>query len=100
MNHWLKLSLSGLAVATLALANIALPSFASKDFAYAEEVAPTIVQGAKNSSMWAGADAAGLLYWSEDSGTTWVSSGFGLTKSGVSSVVWTGTSFLATSYFE
>ena len=100
MKYWLKLSLSGLAVATLALANIALPSFASKDFAYAEEVAPTIVQGAKNSSMWAGADAAGLLYWSEDSGTTWVSSGFGLTKSGVSSVVWTGTSFLATSYFE
>ncbi|MFM1953607.1 MAG: hypothetical protein RL187_816, partial [Actinomycetota bacterium] len=65
-----------------------------------EEAAPSIIHGARSSSMWVGADATGALFWSENQGTSWTSSGFGLTKSGVSSIVWTGSQFLATSYFE
>ena len=65
-----------------------------------EEAAPSIIHGARSSSMWVGADATGTLFWSENQGTSWTSSGFGLTKSGVSSIVWTGSQFLATSYFE
>ena len=72
----------------------ALPALAN------EEAAPSIVHGARNSTLWVGADAAGGLHWSENQGTSWTASGFGLTKSGVSSVVWTGSQFLATSYFE
>ena len=72
----------------------ALPAVAN------EEAAPSIVHGARNSTLWVGADAAGGLHWSENQGTSWTASGFGLTKSGVSSVVWTGSQFLATSYFE
>ena len=103
MNQWLKLALSSLAIAVVAVSGVitmpATPAVANEE-AVSETAAPTMLHGARNSSLWVGADANGALYWSEDQGTTWTSSDFGLTKSGVSSVVWTGSQFLATSYFE
>ena len=98
MKRWLKLALSSLAIAIVAVASVitmpAAPAVAN------EEAATTIIHGARNSTLWVGADAAGALHWSEDEGSSWTSSGFGLPKSGVTSVVWTGSQFLATSYFE
>ena len=98
MKRWLKLALSSLAIAIVAVASVitmpAAPAVAN------EEAATTIIHGARNSTLWVGADAAGALHWSEDEGSSWTSSGFGLSKSGVTSVVWTGSQFLATSYFE
>ena len=94
----MKLALSSMAIAVVAIAGVitmpAAPAVAN------EEAATTIVHGARNSTIWVGADAAGTLHWSENEGSSWTSSGFGLTKSGISSVVWTGSQFLATSYFE
>jgi LysM repeat protein len=94
----LKLALSSLAIAIVAIAGVitmpAAPAVAN------EEATTTIVHGARNNTLWVGADATGTLHWSEDEGSLWTSSGFGLTKSGVTSVVWTGSQFLATSYFE
>ena len=94
----MKLALSSMAIAVVAIAGVitmpATPAVAN------EEAATTIVHGARNSTIWVGADAAGTLHWSENEGSSWTSSGFGLTKSGISSVVWTGSQFLATSYFE
>jgi LysM repeat protein len=98
VNQWLKLAFSTLAIAIVAIAGVitmpAVPAAAN------EEAATTIVHGARNSTLWVGADAAGTLHWSENEGSSWTSSGFGLIKSGVTSVVWTGSQFLATSYFE
>ena len=98
MKQWLKLALSSLAIASVAIAGVitmpAAPAVAN------EEAATTIIHGARNSTLWVGADAEGTLHWSEDEGSSWTSSGFGLQKSGVTSVVWTGSQFLATSYFE
>ena len=98
MKYWLNLCLSALALGSL-LAAFQVTPWSDAPAAIAEEV-PTITQAATNGSLWAGADANGALYWSENSGTTWTSTGFGLTKSGVSSVIWNGSAFLATSYFE
>ena len=103
MNQWLKLALSSLTISVVAIAGVitmpASPAFAN-GVVVAEATTPTMIHGARNSTLWVGADASGTLYWSEDQGVSWTSSGFGLTKSGVSSVVWTGSQFLATSYFE
>ena len=103
MNRWVKLALSSLAIAIVAVAGVitmpAAPALANED-AVSDDSATTIIHGARNSSLWVGADAAGTLHWSEDEGSSWTSSGFGLKKSGVTSVVWTGSQFLATSYFE
>ena len=101
MNQWLKLAFSSFAVAVLAITGVVHPQLGATSQAAAnEQAAPTIIHGARNSSLWVGADATGALYWSENQGTSWTSSGFGLTKSGVTSVIWTGSQFLATSYFE
>ena len=103
MNRWSLLALSSLAIAIVAVAGVitmpAAPALANED-AVSDDSATTIIHGARNSSLWVGADAAGTLHWSEDEGSSWTSSGFGLKKSGVTSVVWTGSQFLATSYFE
>jgi len=101
VNHWLKLAFSTFAIVVVALAGVVHPAWGPQDQAVANEQAqPVIVHGAQNSTLWVGADQAGALYWSGNQGATWTASGFGLTKSGVSSVVWTGTQFLASSYFE
>ena len=103
MKQWLKLALTTLAISAIGVMGIVImpsaPASANED-ATVDNPAPTISHGARNSTIWVGADAGGALYWSEDEGTNWNSSDFGLTKSGVSSVVWTGDQFLATSYFE
>jgi LysM repeat protein len=101
VKQWLKLVISGLAVGVLALTGVVHPQFGSTAPASANtETAPSIVHGARNATLWVGADATGNLYWSDNQGAAWTSSNFGLTKSGVTSVVWTGSQFLATSYFE
>jgi LysM repeat protein len=100
VNRWLKLAISGVAVAVLAVTGVIHPPGVQSPASANTDTAPTIIHGAKGSSLWVGADSAGTLFWSNNSGSTWTSSGFGLTKSGVSSVVWTGNQFLATSYFE
>jgi LysM repeat protein len=103
VNQWLKLALSSLAIAVVAISGVitmpATPAVAN-GVAVTEAAAPTIIHGARNSTLWVGADASGTLHWSENQGSSWTSSGFGLTKSGVTSIVWTGRQFLATSYFE
>ena len=92
-----------MAIAAVAIAGVitmpASPVMANED-AVSDDSATTVIHGARNSTLWVGADAAGTLHWSEDEGSSWTSSGFGLPKSGVTSVVWTGSQFLATSYFE
>ena len=101
MNQWLKLAFSSFAIAVIAIAGVVHPGIGATDQAVANEAtSTTIIHGAKNANLWVGADAEGRLHWSADQGATWTSSGFGLTKSGVSSVVWTGSQFFASSYFE
>lgn len=100
MNQWLKLALSSFAVAVLAVTGVMHPGSLAPEAQANTDTAPTVIHGARNASIWVGADAQGTLFRSTDQGTTWSSSGFGLTKSGVTSVVWTGSQFLATSYFE
>lgn len=100
MKYWLNLALSALALGAV-IATGALAPFSASSAAEAEESAtPVITQAATNGSLWAGSDGNGAMYWSEDRGTSWNATGFGLTKSGVSSVIWNGSAFLATSYFE
>ncbi|MCF8549638.1 MAG: LysM peptidoglycan-binding domain-containing protein [Pontimonas sp.] len=100
MNHWLKLALSSFAVAVLAITGVVQPGSGVSPASANTDPTGTVIHGARNTTIWVGADAAGVLHWSENQGTSWTSSGFGLTKSGVTSVVWTGSQFLATSYFE
>ena len=82
VNRWLKLALSSLAIGVVAISGFitmpATPAVANEEAA-SETAAPTIIHGARNSSLWVGADANGALYWSEDQGTTWASANFGLT---------------------
>jgi LysM repeat protein len=100
VNHWLKLALSSFAVAVLAITGVVHPGSGVAPASANTDTTGTVIHGARNTTIWVGADATGVLHWSENQGTSWTSSGFGLTKSGVTSVVWTGSQFLATSYFE
>ena len=101
MKYWLNLALSALVLGAVISAGVIAPvSGSTPAFAVDEAAAPLITQAATNGSLWAGSDAAGNLYWSEDSGSTWSAGNLSLTKSGVSSLIWSGSSFLATSYFE
>ena len=101
MKYWLNLALSALVLGAVISAGVIAPvSGSTPAFAVDEAAAPVITQAATNGSLWAGSDAAGNLYWSEDSGSTWSAGNLSLTKSGVSSLIWSGSSFLATSYFE
>lgn len=97
MNRWLKLALSAFASVVVALTGtITMPAQVS----YANVATPAITVAAKNSSVTVGADASGVLYYSTDSGTTWTSSGSDLSKHGVTSIVWNGSRFIASSYFQ
>jgi LysM repeat protein len=99
VNRWLKLVLSGFAVVVLAVTGVVHPPGVQAPASANPDATVNIIHGAKSPNLWVGADSAGDLFWSENQGTSWSPSGFGLTKSGVSSVVWTGTQFLAVSYF-
>ena len=97
MNRWLRLALAAFASVVIAVTGtITMPS----PGAFANEVAPVVTVAAKNSSVTVGADAKGLLYYSTDSGTTWTASGGELSPHGVTSIVWNGSRFIASSYFQ
>jgi LysM repeat protein len=97
MNRWLRLALAAFASVVIAVTGtITMPS----PGALANEDAPVVTVAAKNSSVTVGADAKGLLYYSTDSGTTWTSSGGELSPHGVKSIVWNGSRFIASSYFQ
>jgi LysM repeat protein len=98
MNRWLKLAISALASVVIAISGVV--TVGSGNSAFANETGPAITVAAKNSSTTVGADASGLLYWSSDSGTTWTSSGVSLSDHGVTSVVWNGSHFVASSFFQ
>lgn len=99
MNRWLKLAVSVCATLALAVAGVVSPGVPTTQ-AVANESATTMVVAAKNSTVTVGADSAGRLYWSGDSGATWTASGAALSNHGVSSIVWNGSVFVASSYFQ
>lgn len=70
--------------------------------AYASEPTPDLEHAATNGSTVVGADSAGRLWWSDGDGEdgTWVDSGVALGKNGVTSLIWTGERFIATSFFS
>ena len=99
VNYGLKVMFSTM----LVLAVFGAGTFASGSglsAAKANEVAPSMVVAAKNSAIMVGADQSGMLFWSSDSGSSWTSSGAGLRSQGVTSVVWNGSHFVASSYFQ
>lgn len=98
MKYWLKLALSTLAVTGVVMSG-ALGVLSTPTPAAAVDEAPVMTVAAKNTTVTVGADALGTLFWSEDAGATWTSSGFALADHGVTSVIWNGTTFLATSFF-
>ena len=99
MNRWLKLAISAFATLALAVTGVAGVGLPTTQ-AFANEEAPTIVVAAKNNSVTVGADSSGRLYWSSDSGSTWTGSGAALSDHGVTSIVWNGSQFVASSYFQ
>jgi len=98
MNRWLKLAISGMAAVVIAVTGVAHPGSAPP--AAANEAAPTITVAATNNTTTVGADAKGVLYWSSNAGTTWSESGTRLSDHGVTSIVWNGTHFIASSFFQ
>ena len=99
MNRWLKLAISAFATLALAVTGVAGVGLPTTQ-AFANEEAPTMVVAAKNNSVTVGADSSGRLYWSADSGSTWTASGSALSTHGVTSIVWNGSRFVASSYFQ
>ena len=83
------------AIAGYPLGEVATP-------AYAEEATPALEHAATNGSTVVGADANGTLWWSDEGGEdgTWNNSGTSLSKNGVTSLIWTGERFIATSFFS
>jgi LysM repeat protein len=98
MNRWLKLAVS--AFASVVIAVTGTITLAPAPAAFANEAAPTITVAAKNSSVTVGADASGDLYFSTDQGVNWTRSGSGLSDHGVTSIVWNGSQFIASSFFQ
>ncbi|WP_158665607.1 LysM peptidoglycan-binding domain-containing protein [Pontimonas salivibrio] len=70
--------------------------------AYASEPTPDLQHAATNGTTVVGADSEGTLWWSDGDGAdgTWVDSGVALGKNGVTSLMWTGERFIATSFFS
>jgi len=70
--------------------------------AYASEPTPDLEHAATNGTTVVGADSEGSLWWSDGDGAegTWVDSGVALGKNGVTSLMWTGERFIATSFFS
>ena len=95
MKYWLKLVFSPVLIAALAFGAVV----STPNPAVAVEDAPAMAVAAQNATVTVGADSSGVLYWSNDEGTTWNSSGFALAEHGVSSVIWNGSAFVASSFF-
>ena len=70
--------------------------------AYASQPTPQLAHAATNGSITVGAGVDGKLWWSERGGEngTWVDSGANLSKNGVTSLIWTGNMFIASSFFS
>ena len=71
------------------------------DSAYAQEATPNLQHAATNGTTVVGADSDGKLWWSDSDGAdgSWVDSGTALSKNGITSLIWTGERFIATSFF-
>lgn len=102
MKHWLKVfGVLTLGVMTALGAVPFAESVAPTPSAYASEPTPALKIAATNGSVVVGADTSGNLWWSAGGGQTgtWNRSGTALSKNGVSSLIWTGNQFIATSFF-
>jgi LysM repeat protein len=97
---WLKVLST--AVLSLAVAVGGLQMGHSTDQAFASEPTPQLAHAATNGSITVGAGVDGKLWWSERGGEngTWVDSGANLSKNGVTSLIWTGNMFIASSFFS
>ena len=96
------MKVAAIAVLGFAVAIGGLPLASSPNAAYANEPTPQLIHAATNGKVTVGADVEGKLWWSDKGGTsgTWVNSGSALSKNGVTSLVWTGQLFIASSYFS
>jgi LysM repeat protein len=102
VKHWFKVF--GVLVLGTLLAAGALPfaNSATTTPAYAGEATPNLEHAATNGSVVVGADESGTLWWSDSDGDdgSWNDSGTSLSKNGVTSLIWTGDQFIATSFFS
>lgn len=99
MNRWLKLALTTVisaAVVVTGVFGVGVPVSS----AVANVAGSSIVVAAKNASITVGADAAGALHWSTDSGVNWTASGTTVGDHPVTSIIWNGSVFIASSYFS
>ena len=100
MKLWLKVLST--AVLGFAVAVGGLPLSATPPSAVASEPTPQLAHAATNGTITVGAGVDGKLWWSEQSGAdgSWVDSGANLSKNGVTSLIWTGRLFIASSFFS
>lgn len=100
MKFWLKVVST--AVLGFAVAVGGLPFAPAPPAAVASEPTPPLAHAATNGNITVGADTEGRLWWSERSGEdgSWVNSGANLSKNGVTSLIWTGNLFIASSFFS
>lgn len=100
MKFWLKVFST--AVLAIAVTVGGFPMGSDPQAAYASEPTPQLAHAATNGSITVGAGVDGKLWWSEQGGEsgTWVDSGANLSKNGVTSLIWTGKLFIASSYFS
>ena len=100
MKFWLKVFST--AVLSIAVAVGGLQMGTTPQAAYASEPTPQLAHAATNGSITVGAGVDGKLWWSERGGDngTWVDSGANLSKNGVTSLIWTGNMFIASSFFS
>jgi LysM repeat protein len=97
---WLKVLST--AVLGFAVAVGGLPLATPPTPAVASEPTPQLAHAATNGSITVGAGVDGKLWWSGQGGATgsWVDSGANLSKNGVTSLIWTGRLFIASSFFS
>ena len=100
MKLWLKVLST--AVLSLAVTVGGLQMGHAPQAAYASEPTPQLAHAATNGSITVGAGVDGKLWWSERGGEdgSWVDSGANLSKNGVTSLIWTGNMFIASSFFS
>jgi LysM repeat protein len=102
VKRWLKVfGVLALGV-TMAIGAFPFAPLSGSAPAYAGEATPALEHAATNGSVVVGADSDGKLWWSADGGAdgSWNNSGSALDKNGVTSLIWTGNQFIATSFFS
>jgi len=97
---WLKVLSTALLAVAVTVGGLQMGH--APDSAYASQPTPQLAHAATNGSITVGAGVDGKLWWSERGGEngTWVDSGANLSKNGVTSLIWTGNMFIASSYFS